>query len=299
MADHLDFVMYVIFKLWWWLLIASVTCQNTPGPPEFYSYEVVAEYPHDPRAFTQGFSFDRLCSSSGGGECKDVIWESTGQHGQSSVRLVELESGRVLKQTDLEYRWFGEGMVLLDGVLYQILWQTNHGFKYDPKTLAEIGTFKTPLSDGWGLTTDGKQLIASDGSSTLTWIDPKTMSRVRSVVVRDKGKTVGYLNELEYINGEIWANVWQTECIARIDATSGQVVGWAFLHGLRSALAQRNLAGQRHHMDVLNGIAWDSVGQRFFVTGKLWPLVYEVILVPSTDTREELERKKGSCYMMS
>jgi glutamine cyclotransferase len=160
--------------------------------------------------------------------------------------------------------------------------------------------FKTPLSDGWGITNDGRQLILSDGSSRLTWVNPATMAAVRSVEVKDGNQTIKLLNELEYINGEVWANIWQTECIARICPTTGRVQGWVLMHGLKAALQARGLP-QNSGMDVLNGIAYDVAGKRLFVTGKLWPRVFVVKLtkVPAVKvaTGKKMRQQRQSCYV--
>eukprot|EP00879_Flechtneria_rotunda_P020820 GHRR01021918.1.p1 GENE.GHRR01021918.1~~GHRR01021918.1.p1 ORF type:complete len:259 (+),score=42.76 GHRR01021918.1:662-1438(+) len=238
----------------WTAFLLVVACQQCPAQsagPELYGYKVVAEYPHDPNAFTQGLQFDTVCTTAGG-DCREVFWESTGQYGKSSMRMVHLDSGIVEKQLPMNSRWFGEGAARLDNRIYQITWLTNQGFIYSVPDLKQVGTFKTPLKDGWGITADDKLLVLSDGSSQLTWVDPtNSFSKIKSVQVTDGGVSIGYLNELEFIGGEIWANVWQTDCIARICPDSGKVKAWLLMHGLRDSLARRNLSSTP--MDVLNG----------------------------------------------
>ncbi|KAF8068414.1 hypothetical protein HT031_002103 [Scenedesmus sp. PABB004] len=282
----------------------AVACQNCPSSAqsdglELYGYEVVAEYPHDARAFTQGLQYDTLCSGPPGAQsdCRAVFWESTGMYGHSNMRLVDVDTGAVLKQTGMGDQWFGEGATRLGNRLYQITWQTNTGFIYSVPDLKQLGTFSTPLRDGWGITTDDKLLVLSDGSDTLTWVDPaKGFAAVKRVVVNDGTRTVEYLNELEMIGGELWANVWQTNCIARICPESGRVKGWLLMQGLRDSLLRRNLGAD---MDVLNGIAWDHQRQRLFVTGKYWPRVFEVVPQPLDASDPALAARKNECYLRS
>ncbi|KAG5533801.1 hypothetical protein RHGRI_027857 [Rhododendron griersonianum] len=244
---------------------------------QFYSIEVVNEFPHDPRAFTQGLLY--------GGN--DTLFESTGLRGQSSIRKVALQTGKVqvfskdyvldvqaLHKMDDSY--FGEGLTLLGDRLFQVTWLENIGFIYDRNNFSKIEKFTHQMQDGWGLATDGKVLFGSDGTSTLYQIDPQTLKVVRKHTVKYKDHEVPNLNELEYINGEIWANVWETDCIARISYEDGIVLGWILLPNLRQGL----LAAGSRNIDVLNGIAWDRDQNRIFVTGKLWPKLYEIKLQP-------------------
>lgn len=254
-------------------------CRQWPSErrPQLYGYEVAAEFPHDPKAFTQGLVFDRRCYDNKT-DCREVFWESTGMYGDSDVRLVHVDSGRVERRTPMASKWFGEGLVKVGDRLYQITWQGPNGFVYSTQDLKQVGTFRTPLKDGWGATSDGRLIVLSDGSADLTWVDPADgFKRVRTVTVRDGERPVRYLNELEWVEGEIWANVWQRACIARVCPETGRVTGWLLLHGLAEALQRRNLPMQGRSMDVLNGIAWDSVRRRLFVTGKYWPRVFEVV----------------------
>ena len=224
-------------------------------------YKVVGSYPHDPRAFTQGLVYN-----------DGVLYEGTGLNGQSSIRKVRLETGEVLQVRRLEAQYFGEGIAIWRGSLVQLTWQSGIGFVYDKASFERTTTFNYS-GEGWGLTHDGTHLVMSDGSAQLRFLDPKTFREVRRATVRDGGQPVSQLNELEYVRGEIFANVWQTERIARIAPSTGQVKGWIDLHGL---LPPPEAAGA----DVLNGIAYDTAGDRLFVTGKLWPRLFHIELIP-------------------
>ncbi|XVF53540.1 hypothetical protein PTKIN_Ptkin05aG0107200 [Pterospermum kingtungense] len=193
---------------------------------QFYGYEVVNEFHHDPGAFTQGLVY--------GGS--DSLFESTGLYRQSSVRKVALRTGKVeiLKKMDDSY--FGEGLTLLGDRLFQVTWRTQDGFIYERKNLQKLERFTHQMEDGWGLATDGKILYGSDGTSTLYLIDPQTLKVTRKYGIKFNDHDVRYLNELEYINGEIWANVWQTDCIARISPNNGTLLGWILLQPLREGL---------------------------------------------------------------
>ncbi len=227
-----------------------------------YGYRVVASYPHDERAFTQGLLFH-----------DGYLYESTGLHGRSSVRKVDLETGNVLRRVDLPNRYFGEGLAHVDGRLYQLTWKSETGFIYDVESFSRVGTFEYE-GEGWGLTWDGSYFVMSDGSERLRFMDRETFEPVRTVTVRAAGRPVSNLNELAYLKGEIWANVFPGDWIARIDPDTGDVVGWIDLRGI---LAPGDRAGRQG--DVLNGIAYDEEGQRIFVTGKLWPKLYQIELV--------------------
>jgi glutamine cyclotransferase len=227
-------------------------------------YEVVAEYPHDPSAFTQG-----LVISNG------ELFEGTGLEGESTLRKVDLESGNVLQIRELDEEYFGEGIAILNDRIYQLTWQSGVALVYDADTFELLETFSYD-GEGWGLTTDGQRLIMSDGTDTLVFRDPETFDVTGQVDVRDSGIPVANLNELEYVEGEIWANVWQTDRVARIDPASGQVVGWIDLSGLLSEEER-----EAYDVDVLNGIAYDSKSERIFVTGKLWPKLFEIELAPA------------------
>lgn len=228
-----------------------------------YRYEVLHAYPHDANAFTQGLFYDQ-----------GVLYESTGLQGRSSVRKVRLETGEVLQQTNLSPAVFGEGITHWDKRLIGVTWQSELGYVLDQDSFAVQQLFDYK-GEGWGLTQDGRAIIMSDGSAELRFLDPQTLQEQRRLRVTADGRPVDQLNELEWVEGEIYANIWQTDRIARIDAKTGQVVGWIDLTGLLPA--KERVAG---HTDVLNGIAYDSVGKRLWVTGKMWPKLYEIKLVP-------------------
>jgi len=222
---------------------------------------VVKAFPHDPTAFTQGLVF-----------ADGILYESTGLRGHSTLRKVKLETGKVLQQVKVEDRFFAEGLALFGEELLQLTWEEHVGFVYDKKTLKQIRTFFYP-TEGWGLASDGQRLVMSDGSSRLYFLDPKTQMRGRAIEVKDGGRPVPRLNELEFVRGELWANVWTTDRIARIDPETGRVIGWIDLTGLLRPEA-RGPEG-----DVLNGIAWDKANDRIFVTGKKWPWLFQIELV--------------------
>jgi glutamine cyclotransferase len=232
--------------------------QTTPT----YGYQIVRSYPHDPQAFTQG-----LVHHDG------HLYEGTGLNGRSSIRKVKLETGEVLQIQNLDQQYFGEGIAIWQDTIVQLTWQSQIGFVYDRTTFQRKRTF-TYRGEGWGLTHDGKRLIMSDGQAdgTLRYIDPVTMKESGRLPVRDGDRPVAALNELEFVKGEILANVWQTDRIARISATTGRVTGWIDLRGLLSA---REIAPDQ----VLNGIAYDAATDRLFVTGKLWPRLFEIKIV--------------------
>lgn len=230
------------------------------GTPTF-TYRVVRSHPHDRSAYTQGLVFH-----------DGVLYESTGLNGQSSIRKVRLETGEVLQIRPLDRKYFGEGIAIVGKELIQLTWQTEIGFIYDLATFDPRRTFPY-TGEGWGLTFDGKRLIMSDGSATLRFLDASTLKETGRLTVRDRGMPVDDLNELEIVKGEILANVYQTDRIVRISPKTGQVTGWIDLRGL---LSPRDAAGA----EVLNGIAYDAAKDRLFVTGKLWPRLFEIQTVP-------------------
>lgn len=245
--------------------INSTASAATEAPAQ-YSYQVVNSYPHDPDAFTQGLVY-----------LDGELYEGTGLNGQSSLRRTKLETGVVEQIIPLDPQYFGEGVTVFDDKIYQLTWKSQTGFIYDLESFEQLDTFSY-ATEGWGLTHNGRQLIMSDGSNTLYFLEPDTLAVTGSVAVFDQATPVMRLNELEYINGEIFANVWQTNLIARIDPETGQVTGWLDLTGLLppEALTQP--------VDVLNGIAHDGENGRLFVTGKLWPLLFEIELVETAVT---------------
>lgn len=224
-------------------------------------YRVVNEFPHDPTAFTQGLIYE-----------DGRLLEGTGLYGESTLREVDLETGEVLRSLALSPDLFGEGIALLDGRIYQITWQEQVAIVYDAETFEEIERFSY-TTEGWGITDDGERLYMSDGSSRISIRDPETFNEIERIQVRHEGEPVTDLNELEWIDGQIYANVWQTDSIVRIDPATGEVTAWIDLSGL---LTPEDREG--FDVDVLNGIAWDEEGRRLFVTGKLWPRLYEIEL---------------------
>jgi len=231
--------------------------QITTQPSPVYRYEIVNTYPHDTGAFTQGLQYYN-------GE----LYESTGLNGRSSLRREELTTGKILQRIDIDKQYFGEGMTILNGKIYMITYQTHIGFIYDLKTFKQLGTWEYE-GEGWGLTNDGKNLIMSNGSNKLNYLDPQTLTIVKTLDVTDEGFLVERLNELELIKGEIYANIWMTDRIARIDPATGKVNSWIDLSGLLTPT-------EKDRADVLNGIAYDEKGERLFITGKLWPKLFEI-----------------------
>ena len=228
-----------------------------------YSYTVMHAWPHDTRAYTEGLFY-----------LHGYLYEGTGSVGQSFVRRVELQTGKVLQQTATPGpAFFGEGIVAWKDRLIELTWRGQQGFIFDLATLKPLARFSYP-GEGWGLTSDGKHLLMSDGTPTLRLLDPETLQQVGRIDVTIDGKPLPNLNELEWVNGQIYANVWLTQRIARIDPSSGKVVGWIDLSGLWP----RPEDTPDPDNDVLNGIAYDTAGDRLFVTGKRWPHVYEIRL---------------------
>jgi glutaminyl-peptide cyclotransferase len=225
-----------------------------------YTYEVVKSYPHDAKAFTQGLVFHQ-----------GVFYESTGLNGLSSLRRVEVETGKVLKKIDVPNQFFAEGLALLNGRLYQLTWQTQRGFVYDLDSFNKLREFGY-AGEGWGLTHDAHSLIMSDGSNRIRFIDPETFEVQRMITVQDDRRDITQLNELEYIKGEIYANIWMQDLIARIDPQSGKVNAWIDMSGLHPPEARSDPGA------VLNGIAYDESSDRLFVTGKNWPKLFEIKL---------------------
>lgn len=241
---------------------ATVTPTATlPAAVPVYSYTIVNTYPHDRQAFTQGLVY-----------ADGVLYEGTGRYGQSTLRRVELETGTVLQQVALDAQYFGEGIALFNDTIFQLTWQSNIGFTYARDSFERLGEFTYP-TEGWGLAHDGERLIMSDGSATLFFRDPATFAEIGQVQVTDAGSPVTRLNELEDIQGEVYANIWQTDRVARIDPQTGHVTAWVDLAGLLSP------EDRQPPVDVLNGIAYDPATDRLFVTGKLWPKLFEIDLV--------------------
>ncbi|KAF4400261.1 glutaminyl-peptide cyclotransferase isoform X1 [Cannabis sativa] len=240
--------------------------KHDAASPAIYSIEVVNEFPHDSQAFTQGLVYAG----------NDTLFESTGLYGRSSVRKVALQTGKVNVLQQMDSSYFGEGLTLIGRRLFQVTWLTETGFIYDRYNLSKFKKFTHQMKDGWGLATDDKVLFGSDGTSTLYKIDPRTLKVISKNILKFNGYEVHNINELEFIDGEVWANVWGTDCIARISPGDGSMLGWILLPELREKLVR---AGNQD-IDVLNGIAWDRSRNRIFVTGKLWPKLFEIKLQP-------------------
>ncbi len=241
----------------------TVTNSTLPAishPAPVVGYRVVNTYPHDPRAFTQGLVF-----------ADGILYEGTGLRGRSSLRKVDLETGNILRVRQLAAHFFGEGITIYGNRVIQLTWRARVGFVYDIQTFQLLDTFTYP-TEGWGITHDGGSLIMSDGTSTLHFLDPQTFQEVRRLEVHTRDGPVSRLNELEYIQGQIYANVWKTDVIARISPETGEVVGWIDLEGLLRP------EDRHRRIDVLNGIAYDVKNDRLFVTGKLWPKLFEIEL---------------------
>jgi glutamine cyclotransferase len=229
-----------------------------PAATPVQGFKVVKAYPHDPEAFTQGLFFH-----------DGFLYESTGLHGRSSIRKVEIETGKVLQAVQLPDEFFGEGIARWGDRLIGITWQEQTAFVLDLKTFKLWRKFNYP-GEGWGITQNERELVMSDGSPELRFLDPLTFKETRRLRVTADGRPVTMLNELEWVDGEIWANIWQSDRIARINPKTGAVTAWIDLTGL--------LPGRRSSDDVLNGIAWDAARKRLFVTGKLWPKLFEIEL---------------------
>jgi glutaminyl-peptide cyclotransferase len=242
--------------------VPSPLIGTAPVPERRQGFEIVHTYPHDATAFTQGLIY-----------VDGHLYESTGLNGRSSLRMVELSTGKVLQKHDLPAEYFGEGLTDWESTLIQLTWTSHRAFVYDRFSFSPQRTFAYP-GEGWGLTHDATQLIMSDGSSYLRFLDPKSFQVTRRVqVVDDTGRGVENLNELEYIRGEIYANVWQTDDIVRISPRTGRILGRIDLRGI---IDTRELHGEGA---VLNGIAYDAAHDRIFVTGKRWPKLFEIKIV--------------------
>jgi glutaminyl-peptide cyclotransferase len=238
----------------------GVTRAAQVDAPAMYGYRVVNVYPHDSRAYTQGLIY-----------LDGFLFESTGLNGRSTLRKVKLETGDIIRQVPIDSAYFAEGLTDWHGLLVQLTWQSHVGFIYDMPTLNVQRTF-TYSGEGWGLTRDRTRLIMSDGSDSLRFLDPETLRETGRVAVRDGSLAIRNLNELEYVRDEIFANVWHTDRIARIAPETGRVTGWIDLRGLLSQVYRLEPEA------VLNGIAYDEVHDRLFVTGKLWPKLFEIRL---------------------
>jgi glutamine cyclotransferase len=250
------------------LLACAAWLGLVPLLPADDTYRIVHTYPHDPQAFTQGLVY-----------VDGYLYESTGLNGHSSLRMVDIDTGRVLQEQPVASQYFAEGLTNWGSTLVQLTWQAHVGLVYDRFSFRQLRTFSY-TGEGWGLTQDAKSLILSDGTAQLRFLDPTSFQPIRQITVTDRGRPVTELNELEYVRGEIYANVWHTDRIARISPQSGKVLGWINLAGLLPA-AEHSTAEA-----VLNGIAYDGAHNRLFVTGKLWPKLFEIQIVPTKSNRK-------------
>jgi glutamine cyclotransferase len=249
-----------ILKLAVWLLAAAAL---SAGPAQ-YGVRVIHVYPHDRSAYTQGLEYH-----------DGLLYEGTGIRGRSTLRVVELETGRIIRQIHLAAQYFGEGVTVLGGRVVELTWQSHIGFVYGESVFQLLRQF-TYEGEGWGLTNDGRHIYMSDGTSQIRVWDPVTLAETRRVTVHDGQRQIELLNELEYIHGEIYANVYQTNRIVRISPVDGRVLGWIDAANLLDE------ADYAEPVDVLNGIAYDAAHNRLFITGKLWPKLFEIQLVPKT-----------------
>jgi len=238
---------------------------NEVQVPKIISWDIVNTYPHDPKAFTEGLEY------------KDgYLYESTGEYSTSDIRKVDLKTGKVLLSTKMDKKYFGEGLTILNGKVYQLTYREGTGFVYDLNTLKQEKTFAFDATEGWGMTSNGTSLIYDDGGSVLHFVDPNTFKETKQLSVVDEHGPVEDINELEMIHGYIYANQWQTDLILKIDTSTGHVVGRADLAALRQRAGISAFTGQPGTPEVLNGIAYDADSNRIFVTGKNWPKLIEV-----------------------
>lgn len=235
--------------------------------PIQYSYQIVAEYPHNIGHFTQGLEF-----------YNKYLYEGTGQEGSSAIYQVNLQNGKVIKNYNLDSQYFGEGITILNNKIYELTYKNRIGFVYDVNTFSQLATWNYKSTEGWGLTNDGHSIIMSDGTENIYFIHPDTFKEERKIQVANHRNLIKNLNELEYIKGEIWANVWTTDTIVIIDPKTGKITGEINLSGLSGTILQ----SQRDQIDVLNGIAWNPAADKIYVTGKLWPKLFEIKLIKNT-----------------
>jgi glutamine cyclotransferase len=239
----------------------------TPTFTPIFYYEIIKVFPHDPQAFTQGLVWE-----------DGLLYEGTGLYGDSSLRKVELETGKILQLYQLPEIYFGEGITIFEERIYQLTWKEQIGFIYDTESFQLLETFSYP-HEGWGITHDEEYLIISDGSPVLHFVDPLTFKEVKQVKVHDQQTLVYRINELEYIKGKIFANIWQTDLIAIISPESGEVFAWVDL----SDILENVHIKANQPIDVLNGIAYDSLNERLFVTGKWWPVVFQIKITEKSE----------------
>ncbi len=231
--------------------------------PQKYGYKIVSAYPHNPTSFTQGLEFH-----------DGILYEGTGQEGSSAIYKTDFKSGKINQERKLENRYFGEGITILNGKIYQLTYKNQTGFIYDLKSFEPVKTWQYKQKEGWGLTNDGRSLIMSDGTENLYFLNPETFEQERVIQVCDNKELIKNINELEYINGEIWANIWTTERVIKIAPQTGKVIADINFKGITSQLGQGN-----QQLDVFNGIAHNTQTGKIYVTGKLWPKLFEIELI--------------------
>jgi glutamine cyclotransferase len=241
---------------------------NETNKTTLYGYKIVNTFSHDPEAFTQGLFLE-----------DGILYESTGLKGKSTVKKIDLKTGKVIKSRNMQDKFFGEGLTIVNDKIIQITWRSKTGFVYDKDSLEILRTFSYK-TQGWGITYDGKYLILSDGSDILYFMDPKSFVIVGKLEVYDEKGKVSNLNELEYINGEIYANIWGKELIARIDPKTGHINSWIDLTGI---LTPEDRKGKE---DVLNGIAYNSENNTLLVTGKFWPKIFEIEIIEKNQQKQ-------------
>lgn len=272
MSAHFAIVMVCVMTPFVHSVVAHTTPVTSTSTP-VYTFKIVHVFPHDSAAYTQGLVYQ-----------DGFLYEGTGLYGHSSLRKVRLETGEVVQQVDLAPDFFGEGIAIFKDKIFQLTWKSEVGFIYNLSDFSKVGQFSY-AGEGWGLTTVGREIFMSDGTAQIRVLDGNTLREKRRFTVHDGNTPITELNELEYIQGEIFANVWQTDRIARISPRTGQVLGWIDLTGLLSPMFRRDPDA------VLNGIAYDPTGKRLFVTGKLWPSIFEIQLVPKDATQETAGNK--------
>lgn len=251
-----------VFAILLLVFASAASASDTPVEPDYYSYRILETYPHATDAFTQGLFFD-----------DGVLYESTGQYGQSSLRQVDLETGDILQKTPLPQAYFGEGSAIVGDDIFVLSWREETAFRFDADDF-KLKSSYTYDGEGWGLTFDGDALIMSDGTAVLRFVDPLSFEEIRRLRVTLRGEPLRNLNELEWIDGQVFANVWQTNAIVRIDPSSGAVTGIVDLRGL---LSEEDFV--QGETDVLNGVAWNGEDNILYVTGKNWPKLFKIELV--------------------
>jgi glutamine cyclotransferase len=254
--------------MWVKLVIAAMALSPAQAAVTEYSVTIVKTYPHDPQAFTEGLLYH-----------DGFLYESTGREGQSWIRKVKLQTGKVVRQHKIDAKYFGEGIVIWKNRLIELTWKDQIGFIYDVNTFKQLSDFHYP-GEGWALTRDATKLFMSDGTRDIRILDPETLAESSRIHVTCDGDPVKNINELEWVKGEIYADIWLTNMMVRINPATGEVVGIVDMTDLR------NMAAEKQAVDVVNGIAYDAATDRLFVTGKLWPTLYQITLAPRPGGRD-------------